>query len=73
MKTYDINGNLHIYERHERCVSSSRTGFDRMTEAELLQNLAAAITRRDQLDNAIEDMRGLLLDEAVAMRLGVEE
>ena len=61
MKTFYINNRLSLYETDTRSVSTSRSGFARITEAELLERLAAALKARDSIDDAIEDMRSLLV------------
>ena len=60
MRYFDINNKRNLYDRDSRTVSNSRTGFDPISETELMKHLAAAIVQREALFEAIADMKEML-------------
>lgn len=66
MKYFDINGAdiLYTYTNYNnvevRTISSHHKGYPPMSEAELLEMLAAALKQHTALGQAIRDIRNLL-------------
>ncbi len=60
MKYIDINNDKRIYRGGT--ITTDRSGHDPMSEPEMLELLAAAITLHEALEGAIKDMRDLLAE-----------
>lgn len=66
MKMFNINGDHTLYTAQSytnarvRVVSTKHAGFPPMSEAELLEMLAAALRDKEELDKAIVSIRALL-------------